>query len=107
MTRVPWSHGRALVWDVTVVDTLAKSHVGLTSATPGSAAEKAEELKKIKYQAISDRFTFVPVGFETVGSWGPEAYMQLKEIGRKLVEQTGIKSDMFFDPKNQHRASTS
>ena len=78
-----------MVWDVTVVDTLAKSHVGLTSTSPGSAAEKAEELKKVKYQAIADRFVFIPVGFETFGSWGPEAHILLNEIGRKLQEQTG------------------
>ena len=89
MTRIPWCQGRTLLWDVTVVDTLAQSHIGSTGDTSGSAADRAEELKRIKYQALTDRYTFALVGFETLGSWGSEALSLVKDIGRKLASQTG------------------
>ena len=88
MTRIPWSNGRSLVWDVTVVDTLAQSHIASTSSAACAAADKAEELKKTKYRAITEHYLFTLVGPETLGSWGAEACNLVKEIGRKLAEQT-------------------
>jgi hypothetical protein len=41
MTLVPWIKGQPLVWDVTVVDTLADSYVLKTSEVSGFAAEMA------------------------------------------------------------------
>jgi hypothetical protein len=41
MTLVPWIKGQPLVWDVTVVDTLADSYVLKSSEVSGSAAEMA------------------------------------------------------------------
>jgi hypothetical protein len=37
MTLVPWNKGQPLVWDVTVVDTLADSYVLKTSEVSGFA----------------------------------------------------------------------
>ena len=68
MTRVPWSQGKALIWDVTVVDTLARSHVALTSKNAGAAADKAEETKRTKYASLLDRYIFAPIGLDTLGS---------------------------------------
>ncbi|GAU92222.1 hypothetical protein RvY_04334 [Ramazzottius varieornatus] len=48
-TMIPWKNGKELVWDVTVVDTLAKSYVGKTSEKVGAVAEDAEERKIQKY----------------------------------------------------------
>ena len=62
-----------MVWDVTVVDTLASSYIATTSAKAGGAAEAAESRKQHKYELFEDRFIVQPVGFETVGSWGPAA----------------------------------
>jgi hypothetical protein len=39
MSLIPWQAGRNLIWDVTVADTLAASHLPTTSQQPGSAAE--------------------------------------------------------------------
>ena len=59
-----WKEGKELVWDVTVVDTLAPSHVHGTAVEVGAAATKAEREKLEK---------FSPIGMETMGFWGPEA----------------------------------
>jgi hypothetical protein len=40
-TLIPWQGGRSLIWDVTVADTLATSHLATTSRVPGGAAESS------------------------------------------------------------------
>ena len=45
LTVYPWKYGKPLVWDVTVVDTLAPSYIATTSSKAGGAAEAAESRK--------------------------------------------------------------
>jgi hypothetical protein len=52
MTLVPWINGQPLVWDVTIVDTLADSYVLKTSEVSGFAAEMACKRKHSKYSSI-------------------------------------------------------
>jgi len=93
LTMVPWRQGKCMIWDVTCVDvdTLAPSHVELTSNLAGSAANEAEKKKCAKYSSLSNQFIFVPVGFETFGPWGYEASKLVTEIGKRLTEVTGEK----------------
>ncbi|GAV00319.1 hypothetical protein RvY_11186 [Ramazzottius varieornatus] len=85
-TMIPWKNGKELVWDVTLVDTLAKFYVGKTSEKVGAAAKDAEERKIQKYQGIASQYFFVSWGFETFGSYGPAATELINAIGEKLVE---------------------
>ena len=89
LTIYPWKFGKPLVWDVTVVDTLASSYIATTSAKAGGAAEAAESRKQRKYEHFEDRFIVQPVGFETLGSWGPAARTFLSDIGRRIEQATG------------------
>jgi hypothetical protein len=52
MTLVPWIKGQPLVWDVTIVDTLADSYVLKTSEVSGFAAKMACKCKLSKYSSI-------------------------------------------------------
>src|SRR6218665_427500 len=52
LTMIPWHAGRHLVWDATVVDTLATSYVQAKAAMAGAAAEIATERKNAKYSAL-------------------------------------------------------
>ena len=54
LTIFPWKFGKALVWDVTVVDTLAQSYVASTSQLAGAAADAAEARKQRKYEALDN-----------------------------------------------------
>src|SRR6218665_2935563 len=38
LTLIPWQAGRSLIWDATVIDTLAASYLPATAATAGAAA---------------------------------------------------------------------
>ena len=52
MTLVPWREGLAVLWDVTVRDTLADTtYLEMTSSTAGAAAEEAV-LQEIKCAAL-------------------------------------------------------
>ena len=89
LTIYPWKYGKPLVWDVTVVDTLAPSYIATTSSKAGGAAEAAESRKQRKYEHLEDRFIVQSVGFETLGSWGPAARSFLSDIGRRVQQATG------------------
>ena len=78
-----------MVWDVTVVDTLASSYIATTSSKAGKAAEAAESRKQRKYEHLEDRFIVQPVGFETLGTWGPAARSFLSDIDRRVQRATG------------------
>ena len=42
MTIYPWKNGRTIVWDFTCSDTIAPSHIQISSAIPGKVAESAK-----------------------------------------------------------------
>ena len=90
LTVYPWKIGKPLVWNVTVVDILASSYIATTSA------EAAESRKQRKYELFEDRFVVQPVGFETLGSWGPAARTFLSDIGRRIEQATGRKRSSEF-----------
>jgi hypothetical protein len=67
MTLVPRIKGQPLVWDVTIVDTLADNYVLNISEVSGFAAEIA---CKHKYSSIiSSNYIFKGLAFETLGPW--------------------------------------
>ena len=95
-TIFPWKFGKALVWDVTEVDTLAQSYVAATSQNAGAAADAAENRKQRKYHALENRFVVQPIGFETMGSWGAGAKAFLAEVGTRVKQATGNARSMEF-----------
>ena len=55
LTLVPWAVGEQLLWDVTVVDSLAPCRINAGSVcNPGTAAAEAEERKNDKYKDLVD-----------------------------------------------------
>ncbi|KAH0814781.1 hypothetical protein GEV33_008010 [Tenebrio molitor] len=90
MTLVPWIKGQLLVWDVTVVDTLADSYVLKSSEVSGFAAEMACKRKHSKYSSIiSSNYVFKGLAFETLGPWCKEAIDFINVIGNRLIAESG------------------
>ena len=87
----PWRVGSYLVWDFTCPDTLAPSHLQLSSSTAGSVAQKAEGKKRVKYVELvaSGNFSFIPVAVETLGVWGPSAHALCCDISGRLASESG------------------
>lgn len=96
LTLVPWGHGKSLVWDATCVDTLAPSHLQATSSCAGAAAATAERNKIIKYNDLTGCYSFTPLGFETMGSWGPDTKTFIRDLSARLNEATGDKRSGSF-----------
>ena len=92
LTIFPRKFDKALVWDVTVVDTPAQSYVAATSQQAGAA----EYQKQRKYLSLESRFVVQPIGFETVGSCGAGARSFLTEIGSRIKQATGNVRSMEF-----------
>ena len=95
-TRIPWSHGKCLLWDFTCPDTLAPSHIPHSSTAAGSAAGEAESRKISKYSALLPSFDFSPVAIETLGAWGPGALAFVKDLGSRIASTSGEPRSSFF-----------
>ena len=95
-TLIPWSGGRTLLWDATVVDTVAASYISETAAASGGAAEMAAARKHVKYSELEKRYTFVPIAIETFGPFNREGLDFLSETGRRLSITTGDTRETSF-----------
>ena len=89
MTIFPYSKGRSLVWDATCVDTFASTNIINSAVNPSSAAETAEEAKRLKYRVLGDRYQFEPLAFETTCVFGPSTLTIINNLGRRLKAETG------------------
>jgi hypothetical protein len=88
VTLIPYSEGRALVWDATVTDLFAASNVASSSVSAGSVADSAEVRKINKYTNLSSDYKFVPIAFDTFGIAGQETRSFLKELSKRLIQST-------------------
>jgi len=89
MTLIPWSHGKSLLWDVTIRDTLAPSHINESSKKSGSIAEKAERLKHNHYIDLKENYLFTPIAFESLGCMGPETKKFVNKLGSLMKSASG------------------
>ena len=96
LSLVPWKQEQALTWDVTVVDTVALTHVVDSAERAGSATENAERKKTEKYSDLGSQYLFYPVGFETFVTWGPSATELLQAVGRRMADQSGESRSVQF-----------
>ena len=88
ITIFPFSHGRALCWDATCVNTFAEVSVNDNAVEAGRAAATAERDKRTKYANFARRYRFEPVAIETSGVFGPTSKV-IQEIGKRISEKTG------------------
>ena len=94
--NIKW-HLNSLIWDYTCSDTLCNSHVQQTSQEAGRSATQAERKKLAHYQRLSQTgYLVMPVATEPMGSWAPMALSFIKEIRKKIADQTGDKRSTSF-----------
>ena len=86
LTLVPWADGKQLLWNVTVVDSLAPCRINAGSVcNPGTAAAEAEERKIDKYKdLVNDGYLFQPLAFEIQGAAGPSTEVFLSKLCKNL-----------------------
>ena len=96
LTLIPWNVGRCAAWDVTVVDTVAKSYLHLTSQSAGASAEAAASRKLEKYKDLSSSYEIIPVAFETFGPVDPIGAAFIDGIGKRITQKTGDTRELSF-----------
>jgi len=96
MTLIPWSHGKAIIWDVTVRDTLAPSYVNESSKKAGAIADNAERYKHNHYRNLKENYIFTPIAFESLGSMGPETKKFIKNLGAAMRTASGESRSMDY-----------
>ena len=85
---VPWSRGKPLAWDVTVSDTSAASHIHATAISAGSAAEKASDNERVKYNDLATTHIFVPIALKTSGAWYSQSAQFVEDLGMRITAIT-------------------
>jgi len=75
-----------LVWDVTVVSTLADSYVATAARGCGQVDELTAARKCQKYADIPSAYAFLPIAMETLGSMHDSAYHFFEDLSRKISE---------------------
>ena len=96
ITVFPFSNGKSLTWDATCSDTFCKTNIGDTALSPGSAATRAEERKRVFYSGIAARYRFEPVAVETTGVLGKSTSKFVAELGRRITARTGERRETEF-----------
>jgi len=85
-----------VTWDITVVSTLAQSYLHASGHSTTGAAELAVSLKEAKYSRLSQRFLFIPIALETLGTIAPCSLDFLTEVGRRLSAATSDARETAF-----------
>ena len=100
ITLLGWSHGKQMIWDVTVVSSVCATNV-VAAATESGGAAKIAELKKMKkYDALKGEYIIQPVALESYGCPGPSTEGFLREIGQRLREESqDPRAGLFFDQR--------
>jgi hypothetical protein len=96
LSLIPWQGGKSLIWDVTVADTLAVSHLPVTSTTAGGAADLAAAKKEGKYLSLANSYMFMPIACETLGPLNSKANNFFTTLGSRLTAATGDNRETAF-----------
>jgi len=93
LSLIPWQNGKLLVWDVTVVSTLADSYVAVAARESGLVAEQAAERKSVKYIDLQQNHFFQPIAVENLGALSTSAMEFLNVLGRRISSVSAVKTD--------------
>src|SRR6218665_1144697 len=89
ITLIPWKAGKRIVWDATVIGTLAPSYLTASAARSGAAAAIAEDRKMQKYHAFLQDHVFIPLALETMGPINTAGLNFISDLGHHLALATG------------------
>jgi len=83
-----------LAWDVTVVSTLAQSHVDRAATGVGMVAELAAERKLMKYSNLSTNLILQPIAVKNLGAFSSSDFTLA--LGHKISSVSGEERETSF-----------
>ena len=97
MSLIPWRSGKPLLWDMTVVSTLAGSYVDTAATGAGLVADQAADRKTTKYADLSAQYVFQPVSVENLSpfSFSTLDYFE-RRIGCRISHISGDDREILF-----------
>src|SRR6218665_147531 len=95
-TLVPWSTGKCLAWDATVVHTCAASYILPQAGSVGPASVQEANRKALKYAALPTTLAFQPVAIKTLSPLDPSACDFINQIGSRMSAITGDRRETVF-----------
>lgn len=84
------NHGKSLLWDSPIRDTLASSYINASSKHAGFVADNAERHKHNHYITLKQNYLFTPISFETLGCTGPETKAFIRKLGNSRKIETSV-----------------
>src|SRR6218665_1963897 len=99
--------GRALIWDVTVADTVTASYLPCTSVAAADAAGQAVDRKCTKHDFLSKTYHFVPLACKTLGPINNSGHLFITEFGawgaisfdrRQEINQPSLSAHFHHNP---------
>ena len=94
ISLIPWSQGRAVIWDVTIHDTLAPSYIKLSSSRARAVAGNASGQKRRLYHDLSSLYhlQLIPIAIEIMGVFSNDCRSFLKDLARRIRLQNNDSS---------------
>jgi len=96
LTLIPWQRGKPLLWDVTVISTLAASYVDMAATGAGRVADEAADRKSAKYANFTASHIFQPLAAENLGPLNSSALNFLRDLGRQISVVSGDERETLF-----------
>ena len=95
-TLLPWSRGKPLAWDVTVLDTYAASHIQATANSAGADAESSAVNKTINYNDLMTTHIFVTIAVETSGAWCNQSAQFIEDLSINAITNDPLETTYLF-----------
>jgi len=73
VTLIPWAQGQCLIWNVTIPDTVAASHLIGLSLLLEQQPNTQPLRKSSNMPTIMHSYDFVPIAVEKLGLWSSDA----------------------------------
>jgi len=96
LTLLPWSGGKPLAWDVTVICPLADSYLRISRSTSAGAAELAATRKLDKYASLPNSYSFQPLAFESLGTMNATALSFISDLACKIKAKSNEEREATF-----------
>jgi len=96
LNDIIWRFLGSVLWDATVVSTLAQSYVGRADTGVGMVAELEAERKLMKYSNLPTNLILQPIPVENLGAFSSSSSDFISALGHKISSVSGKEGETSF-----------